>query len=217
MTSAAPGAAGGGYRPALALRHLWRGALAPGEAMREALRARIGETARLLLLGLAAAALGLADPETRGLGRAAVENVLDDPSRLHGLMLLATGSAVIGLALAAAYWIAALAAHAFVWPSWSRASLARMRSAVALGAWFALLPTLAVKLAALALLPARMIAADPPSLYTAIELTVAMPYFAACLMAAFGTGPARAVLVAILVNGTFYLLLLILYFMTPSP
>uniref|UniRef100_UPI002BAAE5DB hypothetical protein n=1 Tax=Enterovirga sp. TaxID=2026350 RepID=UPI002BAAE5DB len=97
------------------------------------------------------------------------------------------------------------------------ASLARMRSAVALGAWFALLPTLAVKLAALALLPARMVAADPPSLYTAIEPGVGLPYFAACLMAAFGAAAARAVPVAILVNGGFYLLLVILYFVAPSP
>lgn len=210
-------AVAGGYRPALALRHLWRGAVAPGEAMREALRARIGETARLVLLGLVAAALGFADPETRGFGRAAIENARDDPSRLHGLTLLATDTALIGLAVVAAYWIAALVAHSLVWPSWSRASLARMRSAVALGAWFALLPTLAVKLAALALLPARMVAADPPSLYTAIEPGVGLPYFAACLMAAFGAAASRAVPVAILVNGGFYLLLVILYFVAPSP
>ena len=204
------------YGPALALGHLWQGAIAPREAMREALRARIGEPARLVLLLLVVLTLGLVDPETRALGRAAIENASDDASRAHGLLLLALGAAVIGLAIFIVYWIAALVVHALSWPKWSRASVARARSVVALSAWFSLLPMLLVKLVALAILPAAMIAADPPSLFSAIEVVLLIPYFAACLMAAFGAGIVRALLVAFLVNGAAYLLVVISYLVSPS-
>lgn len=208
--------AGRGYSPALALRHLWRGPVAPRESMREALAARIGETGRLALLAVFAATLGLVDPETRALARAALENTLDDASRTEGVALLAVGIAVVACALLVAYWTAALVALALCWPRWSRASLARMRSVVALSAWFSLLPTLVVKLLAMALLPARMIAADPPSLYSAVEVVMVIPYVAACLMAAFGAGAVRATAVAALINGAFYLLVTILYLVAPA-
>ena len=204
------------YLPAIALRHLWRGAFAPIESMREALRARIGEPTRLVLVLAFGLTLGFADPETRALGRAAIENTLDDASLAHGLLLLATGAALIGLALVLGYLSAALVAHALSWPKWSWASFARARSVAALSAWFSLLPTLLVKVLALAVLPATMITADPPSLFSAIEIVMLIPFFAACLMAAFGAGLARALLVAILINGTFYLALVFLYLVSPS-
>lgn len=217
MSGIAPKAAPRGYLSALALRHLWRGAYAPRDSMREALRARIGEPARLLLLALFALALGLLDPDTRALGRAALENAVDDDSRMRGLLLLALGAAVIGVGIVIAYLVAALIAHALSWPAWSRASFARARSVAALSAWFSLLPTVVVKGLALALLPAAMIAADPPSLFSAIEIVMLIPFFAACLMAAFGAGPVRALLVATLINGAFYLALVFLYLVSPSP
>lgn len=205
-----------GYLPGPALRHLWQGAIGPRDAMREALRLRIGEPARLVLFLLFALALGLIDPETRSLGRAALENAVDDSSLAHGLLLLALGATVIGLALLLAYCVAALVAHALCWPKWSRSSFARARSVVALSAWFSLLPTLAVKGLALTVLPAVRIAADPPSLFSVIEIVMLIPFFAACLMAAFGAGLVRALVVATLINGGFYLVLVILYLVSPS-
>lgn len=205
------------YLPAIALRHLWQGALAPREAMREALRVRIGEPTRLVLMSLVVLTLGLVDPETRALGRAAIENAFDDSSRIHGLMLLALGTVVIGFTILTVYWIVALIVHVLSWPKWSRASFARARLVVALSAWFALLPTILVKALALALLPATMITADPPSLFSAIEFAILIPYVAACLMAAFGAGWVRALLVATLINGAPYFILVILYLVSPSP
>lgn len=205
-----------GYSPTLALRHLWRGPIAPRESMHEALAAGIGEKGRLALFGIFVACLALCDPETRGLVLSAMENVSDDASRLHGLLFLGLGIAVVGLALYLGYWAATLAALLLSGQGWTRETCARMRSVVALSAWFSLLPTLAVKLLALALLPAAMVAADPPSLYSTIEAATVMPYFAACLAAAFGLGVPRAATVAFLINGAFYLVIAILYIASPS-
>jgi len=213
LSAAAPAR---GYRPALALRHLGLGAIAPREAMREGLAAGIGERGRLLVMALFALVLGLIDPETRALGRSALANALDDRSRTEGLMFLSAGALVIGLALWIAYWAAACVALACCRRGWSRESLGRARSVVALSAWFSLLPTAAVKVLALAILPAAMIAADPPSLFSSIEIAMLIPFFAACLIAAFGIGPGRAALAAILVNGGLYLLLVIFSFVAPS-
>lgn len=204
-----------GYFPPLALRHLWLGAIAPREAMQEGLAARIGEFGRLLVTAIFVFTLGLVDPETRALGRSAIENASDDLSRTEGLLLLAFGAVVIGLAFYITYWLAAVTAHACCSRGWSRSSLARARSVVALSAWFSLLPTVIVKALALSLFPAAMIAADPPSLFSSIEAVMLIPFFAACLMVAFGAGFGRALLTAILINGGFYLLLVILYLVVP--
>ncbi|TDR88241.1 hypothetical protein [Enterovirga rhinocerotis] len=204
------------YGLPIAFRHLVTGAMSPVQAMRETLAAGIGEGARLALFVAFVACLGLADPETRGLGAAAVANALDQETLAHGLLLLAAGAAIIGVALLAGYWTAAVAALALSGWGWSRPKLARMRSVVAVSAWISLLPTVAVKLVALAALPPGMIAADPPSLYSAIEAAMVVPYFAACLGAAFRLGVWRSLAVATLVNGAFYLLVIILYVVAPA-
>jgi hypothetical protein len=203
-----------GYRPVLALRHLWQGAVAPRASMQEALAAGTGEGARLLVFALYVLCLALIDPETRALGHAAIENVFDDSSRLQGLLLLGLGGAIIGFALLLGYWAAAFAATLLAGQPLAR--LPTTRSAVALGAWFSLLPTVAVKLLALALMPAAMVTADPPSLFSTIEAVMAVPYLAACLAAAFALGTPRALFAAFLVNGAFYSLVVILYLVAPS-
>ena len=204
-----------GYRPALALRHLLAGPTAPRRAMGEALASGIGEAGRLAILALYVAALGLVDPETRSLAHAAFENASDDGMLVRGLGLLAAGLVSLGLALYVAYWVSAVVTNLLCGGPWTREGLARMRSAVALSGWFSLLPTVALKLAALAFLPKAMVVADPPSLYSAIEIAILAPYFAACLMVAAGIGPLRAALVAFLVNGGIYLAIALLSLVPP--
>ena len=204
-----------GYRPALALRHLLAGPTVPRRAMGEALASGIGETGRLAVFVLFVAVLGLVDPETRSLGQAAFENASDDEMLRRGLGMLAAGFVAIGVALYLAYWISALVANVVCGGPWTWAGLARMRSVVALSGWFSLLPTVTLKLGALALLPKAMIAADPPSLYSAIEVVLLLPYFVVCLMVAAGVGAARAALAAILVNGGIYLAVALLSLVPP--
>ena len=183
--------------------------------MDEAIASGIGEFGRVAIFALNVLVLGLLDPETRALGWAALENASDDGMLVSGLAMLAAGLASIGFALFAAYWISALAANAVCGGPWTWAGIARMRSAVVLSGWFALLPTAGTKLAALALLPKAMVVADPPSLYSAIEIAILAPYFAACLMVAAGIGAVRAALVAILVNGGVYLAIALLSLVPP--
>ena len=183
--------------------------------MGEALASGIGEPGRLAILALYVATLGLVDPETRSLGMAAFENASDDEMLRRGLGMLAAGFVAIGVALYLAYWISALVANLVCGGPWTSAGLARMRSAVALSGWFSLLPTVALKLAALALLPKAMIVADPPSFYSAIEIVLFLPYFAACLMVAAGVGVVRAALAAFLINGGIYLAIALLSLVPP--
>ena len=195
---AAPSAEG--YTTRLAARHLVSGLVRPREAMREALAAGLGERGRIAIVWLSVWPIALSDRE---LWRIAVDLQGELAQELDvsfgiGVVLAALAMVALSLVVIVAYlFMALVATTAMTVLRQPGRSFVAARSAVALGSWIMVLPTVAVQLLAGAVLPEPMISADPPSLYSSIGFITFTPYLAFCLAEVTGSPLPRPLAVAL--------------------